>query len=84
MTVDDRIRDRLRQLSDRLGEATWLEGEFSIGDLLMVTVLMRVSGSALLGEFPNLSAYVARAQARPAYQSAFAAQLAVFRDSQPM
>lgn len=81
--IEDRVRDRLRQLSARLGESTWLEGEFSAGDLLMVSVLMRVGDSSLLGEFPNLSAYVARAHARPAYQRAFAAQLAVFTDSQP-
>lgn len=76
--VEDRIRGRLRELSDRLGEADWLEGAFSAGDLLMVSVLLRLSGSGLLDEYPNLSAYVARGEARPAYKRAFDAQLAVF------
>ncbi len=76
--VQDRIRSRLGQLSARLGDADWLDGEFSAGDLLMVSVLLRLKASGLLNEFPNLSAYVARGEARPAYQRAFEAQLAVF------
>jgi len=76
--IDDRIRVRLRELSARLGEAEWLDGAFSAGDLLMVHALQRVKPSGLLNEFPSLAAYVARAEARPAYQRAFAAQLAVF------
>ena len=75
--VRDRIRDRLKPLSARLGEAEWLDGAFSAGDLLMVSVLLRLRMSGLLDEFPNLAAYVARGEARPAYQRAFAAQLAV-------
>ncbi|MBU1374459.1 MAG: glutathione S-transferase family protein [Alphaproteobacteria bacterium] len=76
--VEDRIRVRLRQLSDRLGDADWLDGGFSAGDLMMASVLLRLGASGLLAEHPNLAAYVARAEARPAYQRAFAAQLAVF------
>jgi len=76
--LDDRVRARLRRLSARLGDADWLDGAFSAGDLLMVQVLRRLHGSGLLEEFPNLAAYVARGEARPAYQRAFAAQLAVF------
>ena len=76
--LDDRVRDRLGQLSGRLGGADWLDGEFSAGDLLMVTVLRRLNGSGLLEEHPNLSAYVARGEARPAYKRAFDDQLAVF------
>jgi len=76
--VKERVRDRLEQLSARLGAAEWLEGEFSAGDLMMVHVLQRLKPSGLLGEFPTLAAYVARGEARPAYQRAFAAQLAVF------
>ena len=72
------IRKRLGDLSRRLGEADWLDGAFSAGDLLMVTVLRRLHGSGLLEEQPNLAAYVARGEARPAYRRAFAAQLAVF------
>lgn len=74
--IMDRIRDRLRQLAARLGDAEWLDGEFSAGDLVMVSVLLRLKRSGLLDEFPRLSAYVARGEARPAYQRAFAAQLA--------
>ncbi|MCK3780022.1 glutathione S-transferase family protein [Ensifer sesbaniae] len=76
--VEERIRKRLGELSNRLGDRDWLDGEFSAGDLLMVSVLLRLKGSALLDEFPTLSAYVARGEARPAYKRAFAAQLAVF------
>ena len=76
--IEDRVRARLGELSDRLGRADWLDGAFSAGDLLMVHVLRRLEGSGLLEEFPNLPAYIARAEARPAYQRAFAAQLAVF------
>jgi glutathione S-transferase len=76
--VDDRIRQRLRELSARLGEADWLDGAFSAGDLMMVTVLRRLNGSGLLDEYPNLAAYVARGEARPAFRRAFDAQLAVF------
>ncbi|MGX9143725.1 glutathione S-transferase family protein [Mesorhizobium sp. 128a] len=75
--VMDRIRVRLGQLSARLGDADWLDGAFSAGDLLMVSVLLRLRMSGLLNEYPNLAAYVARGEARPAYQRAFAAQLAV-------
>ncbi|HWI06824.1 MAG TPA: glutathione S-transferase family protein, partial [Solirubrobacteraceae bacterium] len=75
--VKDRIRDRLAQLSDRLGDADWLDGDFSAGDLMMVSVLLRLRASGLLDEFPNLAAYVARGEARPAYERAFAAQLAI-------
>lgn len=76
--LDARIRTRLGELSRRLGEADWLDGAFSAGDLMMVTVLRRLERSPLLAEFPNLTAYVARAEARPAYRRAFEAQLAVF------
>jgi glutathione S-transferase len=76
--VEDRIRARLGELSDRLGRADWLDGGFSAGDLLMVTVLRRLNGSGILDEYPNLSAYVARGEARPAFRRAFDAQLAIF------
>lgn len=76
--LEGRVRTRLDQLSTRLGDADWLDGAFSAGDLLMVTVLRRLDGSGLVEEHPNLAAYVARGEARPAYQRAFAAQLAVF------
>ena len=75
--VANRIRDRLKQLSARLGDGEWLDGAFSAGDLMMASVLLRTRPSGILDEFPTLAAYVARAEARPAYQRAFAAQLAV-------
>ncbi|MEO8723814.1 MAG: glutathione S-transferase family protein [Sphingobium sp.] len=75
--VVDRVRDRLKPLSARLGEADWLDGDFSAGDLMMASVLLRLRASGILNEFANLSAYVARGEARPAYQRAFAAQLAI-------
>jgi glutathione S-transferase len=76
-SVHDRIRGRLSPLSSRLGDAEWLDGAFSAGDLLMVSVLLRLRMSGILNEYPTLAAYVARGEARPAYQRAFAAQLAV-------
>lgn len=74
--IADRIRNRLNQLAARLGDAEWLDGAFSAGDLLMVSVLLRLRPSGILNEFPSLAAYVARGEARPAYQRAFADQLA--------
>ncbi|KWV55781.1 glutathione S-transferase [Rhizobium altiplani] len=76
--IDKRIRKRMRKLSDRLGDADWLDGNFSAADILMVTVLRRLEGLGMLDEYPNLSAYVARGKARPAFKRAFDAQLAVF------
>jgi glutathione S-transferase len=75
--VENRVRVRLDQLSARLGEADWLDGAFSAGDLIMVSVLLRLKSSGILDEFPNLAAYVTRGETRPAYKRAFAAQLAV-------
>jgi glutathione S-transferase len=75
--IEDRIRGRLAQLSARLGDAEWLDGGFSAGDLMMVEVLKRIKMSGILNEYPNLAAYVARGEARPAYRRAFAAQLAI-------
>ena len=75
--VADRVRGPLKQLSARLGEADWLDGAFSAGDLMMVHVLQRLKPSGILNEVPNVAAFVARGEARPAYKRAFAAQLAV-------
>lgn len=79
--LDESVRTRLRQLSSYLSDREWLEGEFSAGDLMMVSVLLRAKSSPLVDEFPDLAAYVARGEARPAYKRAFAAQLAVFTAS---
>ncbi len=79
--LEDRIRQRLADLAARLGQADWLDGAFSAGDLMMVTVLRRLNGTALLEDHPTLAAYVARAEARPAFRRAYAAQKAVFEAS---
>ena len=79
--VEDRVRSRMDQLSRRLGDADWLDGGFSAGDLMMVSVLLRLRSSGILDEYPNLAAYVARGEARPAYKRAFDAQLAVNKAS---
>lgn len=76
--LQDRVRTRLGELSRRLGDADWLDGAFSAGDLMMVTVLRRLNTSGLLDEYPDIAAYVARGEARPAFQRAFDAQLADF------
>jgi glutathione S-transferase len=81
--VEDRIRSRLEELSNRLGNADWLEDAFSAGDLLMVQVLRRLNESSLLEEYPNLCAYVSRGEARPAFKRAFEAQLSVFTGKSP-
>jgi glutathione S-transferase len=75
--VQARVRDRLDQLAARLGDAEWLDGAFSAGDLMMVSVLLRLRSSGILDDYPSLAAYVARGEARQAYRRAFAAQLAV-------
>lgn len=75
---------RLAALSARLGDADWLDGAFSAADLVMVMVLRRLlasnspDGPKLLGEYPSLEAYVARGEARPAYQRAYDAQRQVY------
>jgi len=81
--LDDNIRQRLDALSHRLGGADWLDGAFSAGDLMMASVLLRLRSSGILDGYPALAAYVARGEARPAYQRAFAAQLAVFTGAPP-
>ncbi|MGN6481506.1 glutathione S-transferase family protein [Luteibacter sp.] len=81
--VLERIKQRLKQLSDRLGDNEWLDGEFSAGDLMMVSVLLRLKPSGILGGFPTLTAYVERGEARPAYQRAFKAQQAFNAASAP-
>ena len=79
----ERVHVRLRELSNRLGDNEWLDGAFSAGDLLMITVLRRLSSSGALEKYPTLLAYIARGEARPAYQRAFADQLAVFTGKTP-
>jgi glutathione S-transferase len=83
-TFDQYARLRLRQVADWIGDKQWLEGErFTIGDLMMITVLRIADRGRLLTEFPTLTAYVRRGEARPAFQQALADQLAVFAANQP-
>lgn len=77
--LEQSVRARLDQLAERLGDTDWLDGDFSAGDLMMVVVLRRLGSSGILGDYPSLSAYVARAEARPAFRRAFDDQLAVFK-----
>lgn len=79
--LEEAVRKRLGALSARLGDSDWLDGAFSAGDLLMVSVLRRLEGTGLLEEYPNLNAYVARGKSRPAFMRAFDAQLAVAREA---
>jgi len=81
---EKRMRGRLHDLSEWLGDKNWLEGEFTVGDLLMACVLHGLDGTGLVEEFANLAAYVARARARPAFQRALAAHLADFTDQPPL
>jgi glutathione S-transferase len=81
--LEDRVRVRLGELSDRLGDAEWIDGEFSAADLMMVMVLRRADGTGLVEEYPSLAAYVERGKARPAYKRAFEAQRKVFTDKHP-
>ncbi len=80
--LQNNVRLLLGEISEYLGDAKWLDGDFSAGDLMMVMVLRRLKRSGLLSEFPNVAAYVERGEARPAFQRAFAAQLAVFQASE--
>ncbi|MBR1361781.1 glutathione S-transferase family protein [Bradyrhizobium ottawaense] len=77
--LEERVRTRLGELSRHISGADWLDGAFSAGDLVMVTVLRRLNTSGLLDEYPDIAAYVARGEARPAFRRAFDAQLAVFK-----
>jgi glutathione S-transferase len=81
--LQDRVHKRLAELTAHLGDADWLDGAFSVADIMMVTVLYRLDSSGLLDAYPRLTAYIARGRARPAYQRAFAAQLAVFEAANP-
>ncbi|HBP30866.1 MAG TPA: glutathione S-transferase [Advenella kashmirensis] len=81
--LQERVRARLEQFSRRLGQADWIEDQFSAGDLLVITVLRILKESTLLAEYPNLFAYVARGEARPAFKRAFAAQFAAFTGQVP-
>lgn len=82
-TFDHFARLRLQQLSERLGDKHWLEGDrFTIGDLMMVTVLRIADRSGQLADFSNLAAYVKRGESRPAFQRALADHLAVFESTE--
>ena len=81
--VVERIQSRLKLLSDALGDREWLEGRFTIGDLMMIAVLRQLRHTGLVAEQPTLAAYVERGQSRPAFKQALSDQLAVFAANQP-
>lgn len=76
--AEQKLRERLGRLSGCLGQGDYLEGAFTAGDLLMTTVLRILRHTALVSEHPNLALYMQRCEARPAFERALAAQLAVF------
>jgi glutathione S-transferase len=80
--LDERVRTRLAQLSRHLGEREWIDGFFSIGDIMIINLLRRPAGFAFVAEYPNIARYVERGTARPAFSRAFDAQFAVFQQSQ--
>lgn len=80
--LDSNVRRRLGELSARLGDMDWLDGKFSIGDIMMIGLLRRLEGTTLLEEYPNLVAFVVRGEERPAFKRAFDAQFALFSDRQ--
>jgi glutathione S-transferase len=81
--VVDRLEGRLKNLSDALGDKEWLEGRFTIADLMMVAVLRQLRGARTISQFPSLLAYIERAEARPAFQRALADQLKAFKENEP-
>lgn len=83
-SAEDFARLKLKRLSEWLGDKQWLERDrFTIGDLLMVTVLRFLRHTDLVAEFPNLAAYLKRGEARPAFQLALADQLATYKQFEP-
>lgn len=81
--LQDRVRERLGELSNSLGKNEWLDGAFSAGDLQMISVLRRLKRSGLLNEYPSVAAYIERGEERPAFKRAFEAQLALFNANAP-
>jgi glutathione S-transferase len=81
--AEDFVKLKLKRLSDWLGDKEWLEGRFTIGDLLMVTVLRFLRHTDLVAGFPNLDALVKRGEARPAFKQALTDQLAAYAANQP-
>lgn len=81
--VLDNVNKRLGLLAEALGEGDWFEGRFTIGDLIMVTVLRNLRHTDLVAGHPRLAALVKRGEERPAFKRALADQLAVFATHQP-
>jgi glutathione S-transferase len=82
--AEEFARLKLKRVSEWLGDKTWLEGDrFTIGDLVMVTVLRFLRHTDLVAQIPNLAAYLKRGEARPAFQRALQDQLAVYAANAP-
>ena len=82
-SVEGRVAERLKETAAKLGDREWFDGEFSVGDLMMVSVLRIIEDEALLAAEPKLTDYVARGTARPAFQKALADQMAGFTGKAP-
>jgi glutathione S-transferase len=81
--VVEKIEARLKLLAEALGDREWLEDDFTIGDMMMVSVLRNLRHTELVAGQPRLAAYVARGEARPAFRRALDDQLAAFKENQP-
>jgi len=73
------VGKRLAGLSRSLGSKPYLDGDaFTVGDLMMTTVLRILDHTEIVRGDARLDAYVARCTARPAFKRALAAQLSDF------
>jgi glutathione S-transferase len=82
--AEDFVKLKLKRLSEWLGDKQWLEGDrFTIGDLLMVTVLRFLRHTDVVAGFPNLAKYVRRGESRPAFQQALSDQLETYKEHEP-
>ena len=81
--AEEFVKLKLGRVSTWLGDKDWLEDRFSIGDLVMITVLRFLRHTSLVDEIPNLAAYLKRGEARPAFQQALSDQLASYAANQP-
>jgi glutathione S-transferase len=80
----ERLRDRIGELARALGDKPWLVGDqFSVADLMMISVLRQLRDTGLVAEHPTLAAYMTRGEARPAFRKAFADQMTVFEGTTP-
>lgn len=77
------IGGRIDRVADWLGDREFLEDRFTAGDLVMTSVLRILRDTDLVAERPELAAYQARCEARPAFGRALAAQMGDFKKERP-